>query len=249
MGAFFEDLPELLRSNTNGEVDVDDFFYLTMVQWAKLTAITIEKSIHKVAWVEKHNPSARATAAALAMASDGNSEGGGHTMTTTMTMSIKSHTSSAPSSSSSSSMVGHQNYHTHFLKQFVESMYFTPLPGETPGPGGGPGPTNTRSSQKAIAVGGVAGGVGGGSAGAPGPGVVPGVGPMVHLSDSSSQAAMYLRMVVCRQRRDWDTSTSTDVLTAFLRETTLWDLNSGHFLPTATLHPSIITPCKLLISI
>ena len=43
MGAFFEDLPELLRANTNGEVDVDDFFYLAMVQWAKLTAITIEK--------------------------------------------------------------------------------------------------------------------------------------------------------------------------------------------------------------
>ena len=151
MGAFFEDLPELLRTNTNGEVDVDDFFYLTMVQWAKLTAITIEKSTHKVAWVEKHNPAARAATAALALATDAalmgdaNNNNANTNTTTTLvkTSSALSITSTPFAASSSSSALaltsgtgtaagtaGHQSYHTQFLKQFVESMHFTPLPGE-----------------------------------------------------------------------------------------------------------------------
>jgi hypothetical protein len=35
-GNFFEELPDLLRMNIKGEVDVDDYLYLTMMQWAKL---------------------------------------------------------------------------------------------------------------------------------------------------------------------------------------------------------------------
>ena len=56
MGAFYEELPELLRVNVKKEVDVDDFLYLTMMQWAKLTSLSVARSEIKITMAEKINP-------------------------------------------------------------------------------------------------------------------------------------------------------------------------------------------------
>mmetsp|Transcript_12109 Transcript_12109/g.11747 ORF Transcript_12109/g.11747 Transcript_12109/m.11747 type:complete len:550 (+) Transcript_12109:2-1651(+) len=56
MGDFFEELPDLLRMNLKGEVDVDDYLYLTMMQWAKLCSISVARSSLKVPLVGKNNP-------------------------------------------------------------------------------------------------------------------------------------------------------------------------------------------------
>ena len=192
MGAFFEDLPELLRASVGGEVDVDDFFYLAMVQWAKLTAISVGKSAHKVACVEKNNPAFRAAAAATAVAA---AAAGVSAIVLAPTRDVNM---PAP-------LVGSRAvpaFNALFLRQFVESMYFLQLPGDvtnTPGPrfvaGGPPAPTPPLP---------------------------------VYLSDPANQAASYLRMVVCRARREWDPSTMSDVLAAYLMENSLWDLNTGN---------------------
>ena len=60
MGTFFEELPELLRLNIKGEVDVDDFFYLIMMQWAKLTSLSVARSEFKIPMAEKINPYSKA---------------------------------------------------------------------------------------------------------------------------------------------------------------------------------------------
>ena len=201
MGAFFEDLPELLRAGVGGEVDVDDFLYLAMVQWAKLAAATLAKTDNKVAWAEKNNPAARAAVAAAASALAAQAPDFGFTAQQPQRPSVAVPSRGPP-----------HRFNAHFLRQFVDSMYFLQLPGE--------------------------GGGGGGSGGAarfvaPGTAPPPPPPPPVLLSDPSSQAALYLRMVVCRARRDGDTTTvgadapQGEVLDAFLRQNALWDLNSS----------------------
>lgn len=50
------ELPDLLRTNIKGEVNVDDFFYLTMMQWSKFTSISIARSHLKISFAEKNSP-------------------------------------------------------------------------------------------------------------------------------------------------------------------------------------------------
>jgi hypothetical protein len=209
MGAFFEDLPELLRVSVGGEVDVDDFLYLAMVQWAKLAAATLAKADNKVAWAEKNNPAARAAGAAAAAAAAAQASDFGFTS--------QQQPQRPPATEIVPAAGSRHRFNMHFLRQFVDSMYFLQLPGETGSSSGGGG-----------------GGGGGGTRF-----VVPGAAPAppppvpVLLSDPSSQAALYLRMVMCRAHRDGDVTTvaadapQTAVLDAYLRQNVLWDLNSG----------------------
>ena len=56
MGKFFKELPELMKISSKGEIDVDDFLYLAIVQWAKLTSLSVARSELKIPMAEKANP-------------------------------------------------------------------------------------------------------------------------------------------------------------------------------------------------
>jgi hypothetical protein len=57
----FVALPLSLRANGKGEVDVDDFFWVMMLQWAKIASWNVKRSLPRVAWAQKHNPIVHAT--------------------------------------------------------------------------------------------------------------------------------------------------------------------------------------------
>ena len=56
MGTFFKELPELIKMNVKGEIDVDDFLYLIMMQWAKLTSLSVARCESKIVIAENKNP-------------------------------------------------------------------------------------------------------------------------------------------------------------------------------------------------
>ena len=50
----YVDLVQKLKRNERGQVDVDDFFWIIMIQWAKLAAWNITRTIAKAAIIEKN---------------------------------------------------------------------------------------------------------------------------------------------------------------------------------------------------
>ena len=56
MGKFFKELPDLMKISSKGEIDVDDFLYLAIVQWAKLTSLSVARSELKIPMAEKATP-------------------------------------------------------------------------------------------------------------------------------------------------------------------------------------------------
>ena len=52
----FVDVTEKLQLNENGEADVDDFLFIVMTQWAKLTAWYLKRSSTRAIWYQKNGP-------------------------------------------------------------------------------------------------------------------------------------------------------------------------------------------------
>jgi hypothetical protein len=49
----FADLPEKLRPDLQNRVDVDDFLWIMMIQWAKLEASHVKKCLARGSLIEK----------------------------------------------------------------------------------------------------------------------------------------------------------------------------------------------------
>lgn len=55
----FVDVTEKLQLNNDGEADVDDFLFVIMNQWAKLTAWYLKRSSARAIWYQKNGPQAK----------------------------------------------------------------------------------------------------------------------------------------------------------------------------------------------
>lgn len=52
----FVDVTEKLPLNENGEADVDEFLYIVMIQWAKLTGWYLKRTSSRAIWYQKNGP-------------------------------------------------------------------------------------------------------------------------------------------------------------------------------------------------
>jgi hypothetical protein len=137
----FTEVPEKLKLNQAGEADVDDFLWLMMLQWAKLSSWDVRRSASRVAWAQKHNPLVRAAQARARVLASGADNATTAAAAATAASSAGGNASAAarrnpypPSVAESSSApvaaLARYPYSEGFLRQLMESIY---RPGEGAG--------------------------------------------------------------------------------------------------------------------